>query len=60
LQDLKRLPHIGSDHFPIYIRLSYEPQGWQEQESELETPDAEDRLEAREKIQEAAEEEVED
>ena len=60
LQDLKRLPHIGSDHYPIYIRLSYEPQGWQTQEAELEAPDAEDRLEAREKIQEAAEEEVED
>ncbi|MEJ7658287.1 MAG: hypothetical protein WKG07_01000 [Hymenobacter sp.] len=26
--DLERLTHIGSDHFPIYIRLSYEPQGW--------------------------------
>jgi endonuclease/exonuclease/phosphatase (EEP) superfamily protein YafD len=60
LQDLKRLPHIGSDHFPIYIRLSYEPQGWQTQEAELEAPDAEDRLEAREKIHEAAMEEPED
>ena len=50
LQDLRRLPPIGSDHFPIYIRLSYEPQGWEEQAQELETPDAEDRLEAREKI----------
>jgi len=59
LQDLKRLPHIGSDHFPIFIRLSYEPQGWQEQEAELEAPDAEDRLEAREKIQAAATEEDE-
>jgi len=58
LQDLKRLPHIGSDHYPIYIRLSYEPQGWETQEAELEAPDAEDRLEAREKIQEAAEEEA--
>lgn len=60
LQDLKRLPHIGSDHYPIYIRLSYEPQGWETQEAELEAPDAEDRLEAREKIKEAAEEEAED
>jgi endonuclease/exonuclease/phosphatase (EEP) superfamily protein YafD len=60
LQDLKRLPHIGSDHFPIYIRLSYEPQGWETQEAELEAPDAEDRLEAREKIHEAAVEEPED
>ena len=58
LQRLERLPHIGSDHYPIYIRLSYEPLGWQEQETELEAPDAEDRLEAREKIREAAEEEL--
>ncbi|MGI4834762.1 MAG: endonuclease/exonuclease/phosphatase family protein [Janthinobacterium lividum] len=50
LQTLRRLPRMGSDHFPIYIRLSYEPQGWHEQAQELETPDAEDRLEAREKI----------
>ena len=58
LQQLERLPHIGSDHYPIYIRLSYEPQGWQAQEAELEAPDAEDRIEAREKIQEAATEEA--
>nr|GFD21842.1 hypothetical protein [Tanacetum cinerariifolium] len=55
-RQLERLPHIGSDHYPIFIRLSYEPQGWQTQEAELEAPDAEDRLEAREKIEEAAHE----
>jgi endonuclease/exonuclease/phosphatase (EEP) superfamily protein YafD len=54
LQQLERLPHIGSDHYPIFIRLSYEPQGWQAQEQALEAPDAEDHLEAREKIKEAA------
>ena len=54
LQQLEQLPHIGSDHYPIFIRLSYEPQGWQAQEAELETPDAEDRLEASEKIKDAA------
>jgi endonuclease/exonuclease/phosphatase (EEP) superfamily protein YafD len=59
LQALKRLPHIGSDHYPIFIRLSYEPKGWETQEAELEAPDAADRLEAREKIQEAATEEAE-
>jgi endonuclease/exonuclease/phosphatase (EEP) superfamily protein YafD len=58
LQRLERLPHIGSDHYPIYIRLSYEPQGWRAQELELESADAADRLEAREKIREAAEEEA--
>jgi len=54
VQRIERLPYIGSDHFPIFIRLSYEPQGWQEQESGLEAPDAEDRLEAREKIRDAS------
>jgi endonuclease/exonuclease/phosphatase (EEP) superfamily protein YafD len=52
LQRLERLAHIGSDHFPIYIRLSYEPSGWQEQELELENADADDREEAEEKIEE--------
>lgn len=59
VQAIERLPHIGSDHFPIYLRLSYEPAGWRQQEAELEAADALDRLEAREKIREAAEEEVE-
>ena len=52
LQDLQRLTHIGSDHFPIYIRLSYEPSGWQDQERELEAADADDHEEAEEKIEE--------
>ncbi|MDO7876304.1 endonuclease/exonuclease/phosphatase family protein [Hymenobacter sp. ASUV-10] len=55
LQDLQRLTHIGSDHYPIYIRLSYEPQGWQSQEAELEQPDEEDHEEAKEKIQDGIE-----
>ena len=52
LQALRRLTHIGSDHYPIYIRLSHEPQGWQEQENQLEAPDADDHQEAEEKIEE--------
>jgi len=52
LQDLRRLTHIGSDHYPIYIRLSYEPSGWREQELELEDADADDHEEAQEKIAE--------
>ncbi|MFD1466864.1 endonuclease/exonuclease/phosphatase family protein [Hymenobacter caeli] len=52
LQHLERLTYMGSDHFPIYIRLSYEPEGWHEQLAELETPNAEDRLEARVRIKE--------
>ena len=57
LQDLRRLTHIGSDHYPIYIRLSYEPHGWHEQERELEAADADDHEEAREKIEEGVEDE---
>ena len=52
LQRLERLTHIGSDHYPIYIRLSYEPSGWQEQEDQLEKADAEDHEEAEAKIEE--------
>ncbi|WP_201978580.1 endonuclease/exonuclease/phosphatase family protein [Hymenobacter rubidus] len=55
LQRLERLTHIGSDHYPIYIRLSYEPSGWQEQEAELEAADADDHEEAEEKIEEGVE-----
>ena len=58
LQDLRRLAHIGSDHYPIYIRLSYEPQGWQEQENQLEAADADDHQEAEEKIEEGIEDVV--
>lgn len=50
LQHLERLTHMGSDHFPIYIRLSYEPTGWREQTEASELADAEDREEAAEKI----------
>ena len=50
LRSIKRLAHIGSDHFPILMRLSYEPEGWQQQEAELEAADADDHAEAAEKI----------
>ena len=59
VQRIERLPHIGSDHYPIYLRLSYEPQGWQTQELTLQAPDADDRLEAQAKIQEAVQERAE-
>ncbi|WP_052732308.1 endonuclease/exonuclease/phosphatase family protein [Hymenobacter terrenus] len=60
LQRLERLTHIGSDHYPIYIRLSYEPSGWQEQELELEAADSDDHQEAEEKIEEGVEDVAED
>jgi len=56
IQRLERLTHIGSDHYPIYIRLSYEPSGWQEQEAELEQADADDHAQAQERIEEGLEE----
>ncbi len=48
LIELRRLPHFGSDHFPMYIALSYEPDA--EQEQEAPEADTADEAEATEKI----------
>jgi endonuclease/exonuclease/phosphatase (EEP) superfamily protein YafD len=49
LCDLRRLPHVGSDHFPMLVELSYEPDASREQPP---TPvDEGDLEEAREKIE---------
>lgn len=54
LLDLQRLPYFDSDHFPIYINLSYEPSA-ERQQPELEaTPDQQE--EATEKILKLAQE----
>jgi endonuclease/exonuclease/phosphatase (EEP) superfamily protein YafD len=53
LVEIKRLPHIGSDHFPIYISLSYESTA--ELVHEEPEADHEEHLEAIETIQEAFE-----
>ncbi|MGZ8939415.1 MAG: endonuclease/exonuclease/phosphatase family protein [Limisphaerales bacterium] len=52
LIDFKRLPHTGSDHFPIYaaLKLSPEAAGVQEQDA----PDQSDEAEAEEVIAKAS------
>jgi endonuclease/exonuclease/phosphatase (EEP) superfamily protein YafD len=50
---LQTLPDIGSDHFPIFAELSYEPNGKMEQADNKYEADAEDKKEAEEKIEEA-------
>ncbi|WP_022823246.1 endonuclease/exonuclease/phosphatase family protein [Hymenobacter norwichensis] len=60
VDDMERLPYVGSDHFPIYIKLSYEPECKEEQEENAEQADADDHQEANEKIQEGFQEEAEE
>ncbi|GAA4017443.1 endonuclease/exonuclease/phosphatase family protein [Hymenobacter fastidiosus] len=60
VDDMQRLPYVGSDHFPIYIKLSYEPHDKAKQEENCEEADAGDHGEASEKIREGFEEEVEE
>lgn len=52
LVDFRRLDYFGSDHFPVFIALSYEPDAVREQE-ELHSSESEQE-EASEKIEEAA------
>ena len=51
LVDFQRLPHCGSDHFPVFIKFSFEPDAQQEQEKPA--PTADEESEAREKIEAA-------
>jgi endonuclease/exonuclease/phosphatase (EEP) superfamily protein YafD len=50
LVSMRRLPHVGSDHFPVYAMLSYEPAAAAKQEAP--TAHAADESEARETIAE--------
>jgi endonuclease/exonuclease/phosphatase (EEP) superfamily protein YafD len=53
LVELRRLPNIGSDHFPVLAELQYEPKA----EAKQEAPEADqaDRDEAKEMIEEGRE-----
>jgi len=53
LRDLKRLRHIGSDHFPIMIEVSLQPYEIPKNEQEKKEADSEDLRMAEEKIEEA-------
>ena len=52
LVDMKVLPQIGSDHLPVFIHLSYEPDA-EFTQKEPERPDSEEREEAQEVVEEA-------
>lgn len=51
LVDFRRLAYFGSDHFPVYIKLSYEPTA-ESQQQELQANESEQE-EAEEKIEKA-------
>jgi endonuclease/exonuclease/phosphatase (EEP) superfamily protein YafD len=52
LRRLQRLPAFGSDHFPMFIAVDHAPAASKVQEAP--EPDADDRVEARDKLQRAA------
>ena len=52
LVEFRRLGSFGSDHFPVYIHLSHEPDAQQEQPEHQ--ADADEQREANEKISEVA------
>lgn len=51
LVELKKLPYIGSDHFPIYAKFSYEP--GEKEEQKAPNVSIQDKKRAEEKIEEA-------
>jgi len=53
LVELKRMQDIGSDHFPIYVKLSFEPEKKGAQELKKPRASEEDMKEALEKIRKA-------
>jgi len=53
LIEMRRLPHIGSDHFPIYAALSYHPR--KDAAQQPDSPDPDEQEEADETVEEAFE-----
>ncbi len=53
LVELKRMPDIDSDHFPIYVELSLEPENKSDQKSSKPQASEGDMKEAQEKISKA-------
>lgn len=56
LVNIKRLPSIGSDHFPVLTTLQYEPEVSAEQKQNAATADAKDLTETENKIKEGKKE----
>ncbi len=54
--DIKRMPSIGSDHFPVMTTLQYEPKETKKQEQNAPTTDAADIDETNSKIEAGREE----
>ncbi|QNF32293.1 endonuclease/exonuclease/phosphatase family protein [Adhaeribacter swui] len=54
---IKRLPKFGSDHFPMFLRLNYEP--LEAEEQEVPAPEPEEEQEAQEMIDNVIEPEKE-
>ncbi|MGO1475230.1 MAG: endonuclease/exonuclease/phosphatase family protein, partial [Psychrobacter sp.] len=54
--DIKRLPSIGSDHFPVMTTLQYEPEKTSQQEQNGPNAEAEDIKETNNKIEEGKKE----
>lgn len=55
LKEIKRMPDIGSDHFPMYIELCLKERKGETENTEQEPADQEDVEEGTEKVQKAEE-----
>ncbi|MER1972237.1 MAG: endonuclease/exonuclease/phosphatase family protein, partial [Psychrobacter alimentarius] len=54
--DIRRLPSVGSDHFPVMTTLQYEPEKEQKQKQNAPTAEADDIKETDHKIEEGKKE----